>query len=465
MCRKLIVSLSVLAVVLLLGSQSSADWSRFRGENGSGICAESVPVPSRWSATENLKWKVPLPGPGSSSPIVVGDKVFITCWTGYGTGREAPGNQSDLRRHLICVDRETGKTIWDKAIEPILPEDEYRGMFTQHGYASHTPTSDGERIYAYFGKTGAMAFDMDGNVLWQTSVGLESDPRGWGSASSPILHDNLVIVTGSAESEAMVGLDKQTGKEVWRQEAAGFNATWGTPTLVKVDDQRTDLVIGVPFEIWALNPDTGKLQWYCEAMDTDSFCSSVVAENGVVYAIEGRNGGSIAVRAGGKGDVTKTHVVWTGRHNNRIATPLIHEGRIYFFSNRVANCIAAETGEEIFRSRLQSSGGPSREEAAGRSPAQGRVGPGGRGRGGFGGRGGGMGGDYASPIMADGKIYYFARNGEAFVLKPGDKFEQLAANRLTDENEDFSATPAAANGALFVRSDKHLYCIANTAGK
>jgi len=132
-----------------------------------------------------MKWKVALPGPGSSSPIVVGDRIFVTCWSGYGVDRGNPGDQKALRLHLICLDRNTGKTIWDKAVEPTLPEDNYGGMFAEHGYASHTPVSDGERVYVYFGKSGALAFDMDGNQLWQTKIGTESDPRGWGSASRP----------------------------------------------------------------------------------------------------------------------------------------------------------------------------------------------------------------------------------------------------------------------------------------
>ncbi len=453
MCRKSIISVLILALGGLLVAPVWADWPRFRGENGTGIAADAGSLPTKWSPTENLKWKVALPGPGSSSPIVVGDKVFVTCWSGYGTSRQAPGDQSQLRRHLVCLDRETGTILWDKSIEPVLPEDDYRGMFTQHGYASHTPVSDGERVYAYFGKTGAMAFDMDGNMLWQTKLGTESDPRGWGSASSPILYKNLVIVTASAESEALVALDRETGKEVWRQEAAGFSGTWGTPILVPVDDQRTDLVLGVPFEIWALNPDTGKLQWYCEAMDTDSFCSSVVTDGSVIYAIEGRGGGSIAVRAGGKDDVMKSHVVWTGRHNNRIATPLVVDGRIYFFANGVANCLETATAKEIYKTRLEGTDAGAQDPPQGTS---GRRGPGGPGRGG---RGGPMSGDYASPILADGKIYYVARSGMVYVLKPGDQFEQLAVNRMTSDTEDFSATPAADDGSLFFRSDKHLYCV------
>ena len=323
-------------------------------------------------------------------------------------------------------------------------------MFAEHGYATHTPASDGQRVYVFFGKTGALAFDMDGNQLWQTSLGSESGARGWGTASSPILYKNLVIVPATAESEALVALDQETGQEVWRKEAAGFSATWSTPILVKVNESRTDLVMGVPYEIWAFNPETGKLVWYVDGIDTNSFCSSLVAEEGIVYAVEGRNGGSIAVRAGGDGDVTESHVVWNGGYRNRIGTPLIESGRIYFVAGRIATCVDAKTGEELFQSRLQ---GPDKANA---DPAENER-PAGRGRRRGRGFGGGM--DYSSPILADGKIYYVARNGDMFVLAAGDEFEQLAVNRVTDTNEDFSATPAVSNGALFFRSDRHLYCI------
>lgn len=449
----------------------SADWTRFRGPNGKGISEEKAHTPTTWNSTENLKWKIELPGPGSSSPIVVGDRVYITCWTGYGVAGGDPGDQSDLRRHLICIDKESGKTIWSTEVEPVLPEDRYGGMFAQHGYASHTPVSDGERIYVYFGKTGAFAYDLDGNKLWQTPIGTESDPRGWGSASSPVLYEDLVIITAPAESQAMVGLDKKTGKEVWRQEAAGFGGTWGTPVLVKVDDERTDLVLGVPYEIWGLDPANGQLTWYCEAMETDSFCSSVAVDDDVVYAIEGRGGGSIAVKVGGKDDVTETHKVWMGRDSNRIGTPIVYEGRIYFFSNGIANCIDAKTGGKVFQSRLEAGadaaltrGGDDARAGAGRQDAgrqdAGRQGGGRQGGGRSGGGRGGPGGDYASPVLADGKIYFQKRSGEMYVIKADDEFEQLAANRLTDDTEDFSATPAISDGQLFIRSDKHLYCVA-----
>lgn len=447
---------SVTSLLMADGVARADDWTRFRGPNGSGVSEDQAPVPAEFSATQNLKWKVELPGPGSSSPIVVGNKVFVTCWSGYGTDRNSPGDQDQLRRHLVCVDRETGKIVWDKSVAPELPEDRFGGMFAEHGYASHTPICDGQRVYVFFGKSGALAFDLDGNQLWQTKVGEGLDPSGWGSASSPVLYKNILIVTASAESNSLVGLDTATGKELWRQQADGIAGTWGTPVLVPVDDTRTDLVIGVPGEIWGINPETGKLRWYSNGVSPMSFCSSVVADNGIVYAIEGREGGSIAVRAGGKGDVSESYVVWSGRDRGRIATPLIADGRLYFIASKVVKCLDAKTGETVFEGRL--TGG---QAAAGGEGGRPGGQPGGQ-PGGFGGRGrGGMGGqDYSSPVAADGKLFYVARNGDIFVVKLGTEFEQLAVNRLTADREDFSGSPAISNGQLFIRSSRHLYCVA-----
>ena len=272
-CR---VSLGLAILALWAIPASASDWPRFHGPDGSGISPDTQPVPLKWSETENLKWKCKLPGPGSSSPIVVGQRVFVTCWTGYGVDPENVGDQKNLRRHLICLDRDSGNVLWDKSVEPVLPEDPFSGMFTQHGYASHTPVSDGQRVYVFFGKTGVLAFDLDGNKLWQTSVGTGSGPHDWGTASSPILYKNLVIVTASAESKSLVALNKETGKEVWRRDDPGFSGTWGTPILVDCGKGRTDLVIAVPFKIWAFNPDDGKPRWQCDGLPTDSICASAL---------------------------------------------------------------------------------------------------------------------------------------------------------------------------------------------
>ncbi len=461
--------LSLLCTVFICIAQtdqvSAADWTRFRGPNGTGIVQATDPLPVTWSNSENLKWKAALPGPGSSSPIVVGDRVFVTCWTGYAAGEGSSNRMEDLKRVLLCFDRQTGKQLWSASIDAALPEEPYRGNFAEHGYASHTPVSDGERVYVFYGKSGVHAYDMNGKHLWQADVGSGLDERWhWGTASSPILYKNLVIVTALIESQTLYALDKETGKVVWKQEAKGFDSMWGTPAMVEVEG-RTELVFLVPFEIWGMDPETGKMLWFCEALNTNSMCSSLVVDGSVVYAVESGpgGGGKIAVRAGGKGDVTKTHVLWSGRETSRIGTPVVYQDRLYWVSGSgVVNCLDAKTGDRVYQSRL--GGGPANVTAGGfggnRPPAR-PGGPGGPG--GFGGGRGPGGQDYSSAVIADGKLYYVRRSGEMFVVKLGDTFEQLANNRFEGDGGDFSASPAISNGELFIRSSKNLYCIA--AGK
>ncbi len=455
----------------------AADWTRFRGPNGSGVAADTEATPTTWSDKANLKWKIALPGAGVSCPIVVGDKVFVTCYSGYAVNREQLGSMKDLKRHLVCIDRATGKTVWEKVIPSTVAEDPFEGPgVPQHGYASHTPTSDGKNVYVFFGKSGVLAFDMAGNQLWQVSVGTSSDDRAWGSSSSPIVLDDLLIVPAGPESRAIVGLDKYTGKEAWRSPADTLGNVWGTPVVAQVGDS-TELVIGAPSEIWGLNPKNGKLRWYCNYVESDQFSSSVVVDGDTVFAIEGRGGGSVAVKAGGKDDVSESRVVWKGRDNSRFASPIILDGRLYYVSSRTLTCLDAKTHDKIFEGRFKNASG---EPAAGAGGVgvpgggpggfgggpgglgggQGGGGPGGPG-GGRGGRGGGGFGntDYASPVIADGKIYFVARNGEAYVFEAGKEFKQLAVNRVTSETEDFSATPAVSGGELFIRSSKHLYCV------
>jgi len=421
---------SVVAVVsILLAAPTRADWPRFRGPNGSGIAADDKPVPTRFGEGENLRWKVTLPGAGVSCPIVVGERVFVTAYSGYdGSG----GTQVDLVRHLVCLDARTGDVVWKRDIEAVLPEDPWSGMgVPAHGYASHTPASDGQRVYAFFGKSGVKAFDLDGKALWERSVGTDSDPRRWGSSSSPIVVDGVVVVVAGPERRAIVGLDAATGEERWAAESESLASVWGTPVTAPGQGGGTDVVVGTPGELWGINPATGKLRWYAAAVGEDGFNTSAVVDgDGVAYCIEGRSGGSIAVRTGGKGDVSDTHVVWSGRDANRFGTPLVHDGRVWFVANRIVNCLDAKTGERRFQSRLPSAGG------------------GGRGRG----------GDYASPVAADGKVFYVSSDGEIHVLKETDELESLAVNKLGTDGETFAATPAIADGAIFVRSDRHLWC-------
>ncbi len=345
-----------------------------------------------------------------------------------------------LKRHLVCVDRTSGDIRWNKVIDPVLPEDPFSGAgVPTHGYASHSPVSDGKRVYVFFGKTGAMAFDLEGNQIWHKKLGTESDPRRWGSSSSPILHGGVLIVTASAESRSIVGLNSETGEELWRSQADGVMNTWATPVICKINDEQSEIVLGVPYELWALNPKNGKLRWYAEVPASDQANASAISEGGVIYlATGGRGGGgTAAVKAGGKNDVTESNVLWTNRIATRFGSPLLYEGRIYVMGS-IAACMDAKTGEAIYEQRLPGGTG------------------GGGGRRGFGGS------DYTSPVIAGGNIYFVRGSGETLVVKTGDKFEEIASNRVTEDRENFMASPAISKGELFLRSDKHLYCVAET---
>lgn len=413
----------------------AGDWTRFRGPDGSGVAVDSDSLPTMWSPTANLAWKTPLPGPGASSPIIVDGKAFVTCYSGYGLNQENPGDIENLFRHLVCVDMQTGKVLWQKDVKAALPEDPYSGIgVTAHGYASHTPVSDGQNIYAFFGKSGVHAFDMDGNELWQADVGKESDPTKWGSSSSPVVYNNTVIVTASAESQAIIGLDKQTGKELWRQEAEGLDGMWGTPTLVKIDEDRTDLVMCVAKELWGLDPNSGKLRWFADATGAQQAYASVILNGKRVLAFTGRGGGSIAIDAGGSGDVSKTNTVWTGGETTSFASPVRHKSKVYVVSSGVVNVVDEKTGEKVKQVRL-----------AGAQQTGGRFGS----------------LDYPSPIVVGDRMFYLNGSGQMFVFDLTNELKQIAINRLTTDAETFWGSPAVSDGRMVLRSSKNLYCVAD----
>lgn len=420
------ICFALVAAGLIVGPATSdaADWKRFRGPNGSAV-STATGLPTKWSDDSNLKWKTELPGPGTSSPIIVGDKVFLTCYSGYGTGgRGRGGSQTDLRRHIVCIDRKNGKKLWTKVVKPTLPEDYAGRMLATHGYASHTPATDGERLYVFLGKTGAQCYDLDGKLLWKKSLGTGSGIRGWGTASSPILYKDSVIYTAMAEGDAIVALEKKTGKEKWKTKVSGYKGTWSTPMILKTKE-RDELIISVPQEIWALNPETGKLLWYCDAIQQDAIAPSVVADDGIIYATGGRSSESVAIKAGGKGNISKTAVKWRARSGSYVASPVVYKGLMFVSSNRgTVYVYDAKTGETVKRTRL-----------------------------------GARGQYYASPIVADGKLYIPTRGG-AVVYSADKELKELAVNKFASDSTEFNASPAVANGELFLRSNKALYCIA-----
>ncbi|MEZ6123558.1 MAG: PQQ-binding-like beta-propeller repeat protein [Planctomycetaceae bacterium] len=459
--RRLLVTCCLVSVTTSMAS----DWTRFRGPNGSGVSTDSTLPPTTFSETENLQWKTQLPGPGLSCPIVIGDRVVLTCWTGYAAGSTESDRQEDLKRCLVCLDRHTGETIWSHEEPAILPEDSFRGMFAENGYASHTPATDGERVYAFFGKSGVFAFDLgDGRKLWQQDVGDRLENRGWGSASSPIVSGTNVIVPAFIEGDALVAFDGKTGERKWEQKVSGYESNWSTPILVEANGQ-TELVLAVPGEVWGLNPDNGKLRWYCEVPGSDSARASVIAHGDIVIAMAGGRGSSssVAIRAGGRDAVTP---LWTGRDASGIGTPVIHNNRLYTVSNKVLTSVNPKTGERIGQVRLTASAQSGADQPTATDDRDERSDRGDRsgGRAGFGGQGGGRGGqDYSSPVVVGNHLYYVSRAGDIFVIELGETPQQIACNTFASDRGNYSATPAISNGQLLIRSSKSLYCVA--AGK
>jgi len=410
---------TVLLSLVCVPDLDAADWPRFRGPAGAGVSLETG-LPVEWSATRNVAWKAPLPGPGASSPIVLGGRVFLTSYDGYGVSETSPGKPDDLERRVLCLDREDGRVLWNKKVKSVLPAQPYEGFLTEHGFASSTPACDGERLYVFFGRSGLLAFDLDGRQLWQADLG--SGKNGWGSATSPVLYDDLVIVNAFVESRSLVGVNKTTGEIAWRLE--GLARSWSTPALVETAAGKTELVISMQGALWGVDPKSGKRLWTCRGID-DYVCPSLVASDGVVFAIGGRRGAALAVRAGGRGEVSDSHLVWEAKAGSNVPSPVFYNGHLYWVDHRgLAYCLDAATGEIVYRQRL---------------PQAGRV--------------------YASVIEADGRLYAVTRERGTFVIAARPQFELLAHNDLSPDASLFNASPAVSGGHLFLRSNEALYCI------
>jgi hypothetical protein len=423
--RVTVACLTLTALAACSLSARAEDWPCFRGPNASGAGAETE-LPTTWSDSENLAWKLELPGPGSSGPICSRDRVFVTCYSGYGVDAANPGDPKNLARHLVCLNLADGKLLWQKSVPATLPEDPYEGQLTDHGYASSTPAADGERVFVFFGKSGVLAFDWEGRQLWQKSVGTGSAIMGWGSGASLTLYKDLVIVNANAESQSLVALDKQSGRQVWKADAKGYTGSWSTPVLVAKAGGNPELVVHMPEEIWALNPATGGLLWYCSGV-RGAAIPSIAAGGEVVFALGGgpMGGGTVAIRAGGHDDVTASRVLWTKTNGSYVPSPVAVDDHLYWADERgTVTCLKADTGQQVFRQRLR-----------------------------------GAGGVYASAVAADGKLYVVTRRKGTFVLEAKPAFKVLAHNQLASDTSDFNAAPAIVHGRLLIRSNRCLYCI------
>ena len=422
--------LIVVFVLLLSATCSAEDWTRFRGPNGSGV-STSETIPLEWNDDKNIKWKVDLAGPGSSSPIVFGDRVYLTCYTDYGVDKEEPGQASALVRHLFCFDRASGKEIWKASVAADADEDEYQGFITEHGFASSTPVTDGKHIYVLYGKTGVVAFDMDGNQMWKASVGTESDPYKWGGGASTVLVGDLLIVNAANVGRSFVALDKATGKEVWKYANEKLVNCWATPIMVSANG-RDELVTCVPGKIVGLDPKTGEELWVADSPIANTTCASLVEHNGAVFAMGGRAGDAVGVRYGGEGDVTDSHTLWVKKLRSGIGTPVVVGGNMYWVSTGTAFCASCESGEYVYKQRL----GEQADEGR-RRPA----------------------GSYASALAVGENVILLTRNGTSHIIKGTGEFNQVAENKLESDEGPFNATPAISDGDVFIRSNKSLYCI------
>jgi len=405
--------LTALVAVVVPRTAASSDWPQFRGHNGLGV-SDDAGLPVVWSDKENLVWKTQLPGFGASSPIAVDGQLYLTCYSGYGTG-DSTAEMADLTLHVVCVDQARGEILWNQPIAPKFPEEE---SIKDHGYAGPTPATDGKHLYLFFGKTGVFKFDFTGKQIWQADVG--SQTHRWGCGASPVLFNDLVIINASVESGSLVAISKQDGSEVWR--SPGMKRSWSTPHLVPLPAGQHELIVTVEDEILGFDPATGESLWNCEGIH-NYVCPSIVSRDGIAYVLGGRESKAIAIRAGGRGDVTESHQMWVAKAGANVSSPVIVDDHMYWVSdrNKIAYCLRLADGEVMYSERF---------------PGQ----------------------PYASALAGDGKVYIVTRNDGTFVLAAKPEFEQLAHNVFDDEST-FNASPIVSSGKLILRSDHFLYCI------
>jgi len=416
----------IVSATLLTATIAFADnWPQFRGPSGNATSYDAA-APTEWSESDNIAWKTQLPGRGASSPIVWDDRVFLTAFTGYGMSDDDPGSKKDLRLHMICIDRHTGETVWERSTAGSENTQNFSRRIADHGYATSTPATDGKAVYAFFGVSGVVAYDFAGNLLWQANVGTKT--AGFGSASSPVIFENLLIVNASIESNTVFAFDKTTGKEIWQ--IGEVNKAWTSPCIAEAPGGEPEMVINQKETIYGFDPRTGEKLWSCYGIQ-DYVVPVPISHNGIVYCLGGRSNRCIAVRLGGRGDVTDTHKLWEVTTGANVTSPVYHDGHIYWASDKgVANCLKAATGEKVYQQRL---------------PTRARI--------------------YASIVRAGDRFYVTTRDQGIVVLAAKPEYEELARNVIATDEGLVNASPAVSNNQLLLRTDSYLYCIGQRAAK
>lgn len=384
-------------------------WPRWRGPSGQGLAAGEG-YPDAWSDTENVRWRAAVPGRGHSSPIVWKDHLFVT--TAYDDGRVS----------VLAYRVSDGRQLW----ESFAPDNTGEHIHRKNSHASATAATDGRRVYASFGNKGVLAVDFSGKQLWHRSLGTFANYHG--SAGSPLLYKDRLIVyqdhKGGSQGGAFVAaLDTRTGATLWRTERGG-SVGWGTPVAVRAFG-RDEIVVSSQHRVQAYDPGSGGELWSC-AGNTFEVIPTPVVGHGLVFCSSGRAGPTLAIRPGGKGDVAATHLAWKASKGSPfVPSPLLLGDLLYMVNDMasVATCYEARTGEVVWQGRL---GEEQRE------------------------------GFSASPVAADGKLFFTNDRGETFVLRAGRRFELLRVNAL---NAPVLASPALVNGRFYFRTDKELVAV------
>jgi len=433
------ISMAGGALGLLAQTVSAGNWPQWRGPDGSGISTEKN-LPSEWSPTKNIKWKTPIDGRSHSSPIVWGKMIFLTTAI---EGAEVPGAKAAKhmlgdkefvhpdsiganKKHtfkVIAVDRDSGKIVWQQTAWEGTPYDD---RHRKSSYAASTPATDGKMVYAFFGTEGLYAYDFKGKLAWKAQIG-NIATLGMGAATSPILFDNLVIVQAdedNGEASFIVALDKKTGKEVWKASRKGVQVSWSTPLLVKTASRTELIASGTEFVI-GYDPATGKELWRHKGVESNAI-PSPVANNEMVYLVAGFPAKiAMAIRLGQNGDLTGTpNVPWKYEKGTAyVPSPILYGDYLYLTTDRgILTALDAKTGEVKYE--------------GGRIPIPATF--------------------TASPVAFEGKILMTSEDGDTFIIKAGPKHEIIGTNSV---GEAVYASPAIADGRIFIRGEKNLYCI------
>jgi outer membrane protein assembly factor BamB len=402
-------------------------WSQWRGPLATGVAPHADP-PLRWSETENVRWKVPIPGRGSASPVVWGDRVFVLTAVGEGARGEGPRAgivpRGPVRFVVLSIDRQSGRVVWERTAREEVP---HEGTHPDGTWASPSPVTDGEVVLAHFGSRGLYAYDLEGRSLWQKDFGDMKTRLGFGEGSSPALSGDVVVVNWDHEGDSfLAALDRRTGRELWRRERDEVTS-WSTPLVVEADGN-TQVVVNATERVRGYDLGTGEELWEAGGMTVNTIPSPVYG-NGILYAMSSFRGNAArAIRLeGAKGDLTGTDaVVWShDRDTPYVPSPLLYGDSVYFLKSNsgILTSLDARTGAVRY--------GPERLP--------------------------GVQGVYSSPVGAADRVYVTGRDGRTIVLRHGPKLEVLAENLL---DEGFDASAALVDGELFLRGRKSLYCLA-----